>query len=369
VHKKWLTLVSICVAVALLLTGATVGCAPAAPAEEAPAEEAPVEVIQWNMWQQSTAYRRDDVDKRVWSNPWNYEVFAERIKRDTNGRLDIRVCLPAELGLKGPEVLRGIKDEIIQMSEVVGVFVSQEVPALGAQDLPFLLDSHSEIPVQMEVLKPYYQQVFDGYNAIVGPHTSPFPLMDMVFMTKKPINNLEDLKGIKMRVFGPYHCGFLSKAGASPVPMPSPEVPQALKTGVIDGVFSCTACCKSFKTWESDAIYEKPVMLWVNENPIAISKAAFNKLPPDVQQIVYDDMAWFQNELDAHHLNSTFSQELIDQCIADYGIVVADYSPEMTATLKGYCQETDWIQWEKDAGPLGTEILDKILVAVGRPRK
>ena len=154
-HKKWLTLVSICVAVALLLTGATVGCAPAAPAEEAPAEEAPVEVIQWNMWQQSSAYRRDDVDKRVWSNPWNYEVFAERIKRDTNGRLDIRVCLPAELGLKGPEVLRGIKDEIIQMSEVVGVGVSQEVPALGAQDLPFLLDSHSEIPVQMEVLKPY----------------------------------------------------------------------------------------------------------------------------------------------------------------------------------------------------------------------
>jgi len=220
----------------------------------------------------------------------------------------------------------------------------------------------------MNVLKPYYEQVFAQYDAMVGPYTSPYPLMDLVFMTKKPIKKIEDLKGLKIRVFGPYYCGFLEKAGASPVPMPSPEVPAALKTGVIDGILSCTSCGKVFKTWEAGAIYQTPIMLWVNENPIAISKTAFNALPADIQEIFMENLGWFQNELDAHHLNPAFAKEIIEQVEREHGIQTSEYIPELTATLKKYCQETDWVQWEKDAGPLGTEIMDKLLVALGRPR-
>ena len=55
-------------------------------------------------------------------------------------------------------------------------------------------------------------------------------------ITKSPINDLDDLIGMKIRSSGPYVTDALNDLGAAPVVLALPDVFAALATGIIDGV-------------------------------------------------------------------------------------------------------------------------------------
>ena len=68
----------------------------------------------------------------------------------------------------------------------------------------------------------------------------------IVNTNKKPVNKLEDLKGMKIRCTGT-SSKIVTHLGATPVAMPQTEAYDALQKGVVDGVMSPIETAKGWK--------------------------------------------------------------------------------------------------------------------------
>lgn len=105
----------------------------------------------------------------------------------------------------------------------------------------------------------------------------------------KAVEKMEDLKGLKIRTFGT-NAKFIEFLGGTPVAMPMGEVYDSLSKGVVEGLLGTWESLYSFKTGEQ--------VKYTTENygygntatfVIAMNKAKFNSLPPDIQKII-DEM-------------------------------------------------------------------------------
>ncbi|MFC1867414.1 TRAP transporter substrate-binding protein [Thermodesulfobacteriota bacterium] len=124
------------------------------------------------------------------------------------------------------------------------------------------------------------QKEFTGNNvhflAAVG-HSGDF------IYSKKPINRLEDIKGINVATWGYYSHAF-KIWGANPVSIPSPEIYDAIKRGVAD------ATNKPLSQGVSMAMYEiSPYIMTpkIGVNvvfPLVMNLDTWKRLPPDIQK-------------------------------------------------------------------------------------
>jgi TRAP-type C4-dicarboxylate transport system substrate-binding protein len=104
----------------------------------------------------------------------------------------------------------------------------------------------------------------------------------------KPVNKLEDMKGMKIRGTG--RSGDIVRAlGAVPMPIETPDLYEAIRRGVVDGAYLTMETYKGFKTgellkyntdsWKVGSVYAFYIIM---------NKAKWNALPPEEQKIFTD---------------------------------------------------------------------------------
>jgi len=106
--------------------------------------------------------------------------------------------------------------------------------------------------------------------------------------SRKPIVNVEDLKGLKLRVIpNPMFLESFGALGANPVPMPFPELYGALESKAMD------AQENPFNVILTSKFYEVQKFMSVTNhvytaNPVVISKKTWDKLSPAEQKILQE---------------------------------------------------------------------------------
>ena len=97
-----------------------------------------------------------------------------------------------------------------------------------------------------------FKLINEGFTEKSGLRTlNAFPLGFRHFYTKKPLNSVNDVKGLRMRVPNiPLYTNFAKECGISGQPMPFAEVPSALDQGVIDGGDSPLSDIVALKMYE-----------------------------------------------------------------------------------------------------------------------
>lgn len=106
--------------------------------------------------------------------------------------------------------------------------------------------------------------------------------------TSRPVSNLSDLSGLKIRVpESQIPLTLWSELGASPTPVPFTEIYNALETGVIEGGESALAQIRANAFWEP-APYLNNTRHWFNIKPVRANAEWFNSLDADLQQCLLD---------------------------------------------------------------------------------
>jgi TRAP-type C4-dicarboxylate transport system substrate-binding protein len=113
----------------------------------------------------------------------------------------------------------------------------------------------------------------------------------MVFNTKKPINNLADLQGLKFRIGGGLVNEISKSLGMNVTLKPAPESYELLSTGVMDGTLFPAESVQSFKidkvvkyaTTFPGGLYNTAFVFMMNQ-------AKYDSLPPDVKKAI-DEMS------------------------------------------------------------------------------
>lgn len=163
-------------------------------------------------------------------------LFVKKLwEQVTNGRVTLMIFPQGQLYKSGPECLDAASLGAIQMSLAPAAWLENRDPEWAIAGMSFLIDDpkhwlRAEKTPYVVALKKRLE---------TSAHLKLFSNMVFVgnqIFTKKPITKLEDLKGVKIRAFGPVQTKTFERLGAVPLDIAGPEVAVALQTGSISAV-------------------------------------------------------------------------------------------------------------------------------------
>lgn len=158
--------------------------------------------------------------------------LSERIDAMSNGRLKLRLFAASEL-VPALEVFDAVSNGAAEMAHTAALFWQGKMPAA-----PFF----TAVPFGLAPIEHVAWIEHGGGQALWDELYAPFklkPLMagntgfQMGGWYKRPVNSVEDFKGLKIRMPG-LGGQVLERLGASPVTIAPGEILPALQSGVID---------------------------------------------------------------------------------------------------------------------------------------
>jgi tripartite ATP-independent transporter DctP family solute receptor len=165
------------------------------------------------------------------------ESLGKKLEAATNGRLSLQMYPSMQLGGE-KETIEQTQIGAIQLTRVSVGALGPVVDDLNVLNMPFLFKNtvHAQKVLDGEIGDELLGKVTASANAnLVG-----LCWMDAgarsFYNTKKPIQSIADMKGLKVRVIGnPMFVDMANALGANGVAMGYDQVLSALQTGVIDG--------------------------------------------------------------------------------------------------------------------------------------
>jgi TRAP-type C4-dicarboxylate transport system substrate-binding protein len=210
-----------------------------------------------------------------------FEIRDELWKR-TNGQIFVDFKPFSMLGGE-VEVLNQLQMGAIQGMGCSSVAATNLGPRFGIVNLPFLVDSFEKLDkfVASGQIFDHFLMAMD-HQGIMGLDITGYG--NYGWATMIPVRSLKDAKEIKFRTAEAAVNQLLYQAwGFNPVAMPWPDVPIALKQGVITGLDHTPMVCNITKKFEDAKYftylnYAQGLFIWI------FNKAWFNSLPPDLQK-------------------------------------------------------------------------------------
>jgi TRAP-type C4-dicarboxylate transport system substrate-binding protein len=210
--------------------------------------------------------------------------FAEEVKKATNGGVTITVKAGGQLGFKGPEHLRAVRDGLVPMADVLNIQQIGDEPVLGTEGIPFLVGNADELKVLHKHLRPVYEQVAAKNNQKII-YMVPWPTQYLHLKVK--VDTLDGLKGIKIRVPDKGAADMLTAVGMSPVLIPWGETIPALASGAVSGVSTSAVSGVDGKFWEFLKTAYPTNHVWSSQI-VTVNLDAWKKLKPDEQKAIED---------------------------------------------------------------------------------
>lgn len=223
------------------------------------------------------------------------ENFANAVRKRTNGDVDIKIYPNSLLGGEA-EAAQGIRLGSVQMGILTSSVLTSWVPQVQVLDLPFLVTSDAQAVALNEPLTEQLGPKFEEQ----GFHLLGFSVNGARnLMSTFPIEKPEDVKGKKMRVIqSPLFVATWKAVGANPVPIPAPEIYNALQTGVVDYFDNTASNYLTFKFYEVAPYYTKIDYIYAFGTWVVADKW-WKKLPDDYKAIVTEEAVNAQKELPA----------------------------------------------------------------------
>ena len=170
-------------------------------------------------------------------HPWNLAAakVGERLKAETNGRLSLTIFPSGQLGNEAA-MLQQMQSGALDLGWIMTAELGSRVPSIAAINAPWVVDSTAK--VAKLVRDPLALSLLDVLPKETGTMGLAYGITTMrVVFSAQPIEGLEDLKGMKLRInTTPAYRDFYGLLGATPTPIPTPAVFDAMSNGQVDGL-------------------------------------------------------------------------------------------------------------------------------------
>lgn len=264
--------------------------------------------------------------------------FKESVEARSHGRIRVEVYYGAQLG-GDRDAIEGVRLGTIQMTTAgAGIFANFEAK-MGITALPYLFDSLEQAWAfnDSEVNARVGQLLLKQNMRVLANWENGFRSLTN---SVKPIENVDDLAGLKIRTpENPVILATLKALGANAGPLPWAEVYMALQQGIFDGQENPIHIIFNQKIYEvqnhlalTRHIYE-PM-------PVVVGERFWSSLTPEEQVIVKD--AAIEAQTFNRRLIKSQTEQMLEQ-MKDKGVRVT--SPDLVglreATASVYTQFVD----------------------------
>ena len=172
------------------------------------------------------------------------------------------------------------------------------------------------------------------------------------YFTKKPLNTLDDVKGLKTRVHSGVLQDLLNHLGASAQFMTFADVYPALERGVLDAAVTCSTCGIGQKWYEVTTHLTGPFPGTFGQTFITFAKREWDKMPEDIQAIIRE--VGEEYTIESAKIVFDWDAEALDLLIG-FGMIHQEFTPKMAATVRAAAVDAVVPNWAKKAGGFDSE--------------
>lgn len=213
------------------------------------------------------------------------QKFADLVAEKTGGRMKITVFPNSQIGDEAQLLQKVLAPGSRDISSLSVTILTTVDPSVGVTNLPFLFRDGKHLAA-FETSDAFEAQ---RQGLIKNRGLRMLGAWDYGFIniyTKRPVTELADLKGMKVRVPpAADYVRMFQLLGTNPTPVPFGELYMALQTGVVDGTISAiesviTSKFSEVAKFDVDARYQV-----VFGNP-TMSEKFYESLPKDIQTAI-----------------------------------------------------------------------------------
>jgi TRAP-type C4-dicarboxylate transport system substrate-binding protein len=212
----------------------------------------------------------------------NAMAFAEQVRKQTEGAVNITVKAGGQLGFKGPEHLRAVRDGLVPLADVLNIQQVGDEPFMGVESIPFLAGSIEQLKILHKYVRPEYEKIAARNNQKIL-YIVPWPTQYLHLKVK--VGDIDGLKNIKIRVPDKNAVDMLNMIGMAPVMIPWGETIPALASGAVAGVSTSAVSGVDGKFWEFLKYIYPTNHVWSSQM-LTVNLDSWKTLTEDQQQMV-----------------------------------------------------------------------------------
>ena len=279
----------------------------------------------------------------------NATEFAKNVTKKSGGRLQI-VTHPGGSLCKGGEIFRAVRTGQAQMGERFMSALGKEDPLLEIDSQPFLATSYTDA---MRLYKASKDEIAKGLEekGLIFLYAVPWPAQGLY--SKKEINNVDDLKGLKFRAYNSATIRIAELTGMAPTKIEAAEISQAFSTGAVESMITSPTTGKNKKIWENGVKYFYDIAAWFPKNMVIVNKDAWNNLDKATQDLVRKEAALAERKGWQLSKQGNVADK---KALASAGMVVG----KVNAAIQSHFEsvgKTMAKEWSEKAGSRGAAVL------------
>lgn len=288
------------------------------------------------------------------------QKFADLIAEKSGGKIKVKVFAGGVLG-GDQQTVSALQGGTIEMTALNSGILGSHVKEMAIYDFPFLFANSQEVDTVVD--GPFGQGLHKKLEekGIVGLGYWELGFRNITNGVR-PINKVEDIAGLKLRVIpNPINLDWVKALGANPVPLAWPEVYTALEQKAIDGQENPVTVIQANKLNE----VQKHLALTnhvYNPQSIIISKKVWDTFSADEKK-AFQDAA---NEAIAHQRKVSREQTATAlDALKKSGMQVTELPAEEVAKLREKMKPVV----ATHAAAVGQETVDAINAELAKLRK
>jgi TRAP-type C4-dicarboxylate transport system substrate-binding protein len=224
--------------------------------------------------------------------PW-----AEKVQADSGGRIKIEIYPSMSLGGAPPQLFGQVRDGVVDLIWTVNGYTAGLFPRSEVFELPTIY-TNDIVATNLAMRELFEQHLAEEYRdvhvAFLHVHAG-----QAIHMADAPVRHPADLKGKKLRVPGPTGIATIEQLGATPVPMPVSDLPQALTTHAVDGALIPWEIIPALKLQDSTQYQIEGENAWrlgTTTFQVSMNQARWEQLPDDLKEVFNkaSDEAWLR---------------------------------------------------------------------------
>ncbi len=304
-------------------------------------------VAQGTVWSMATEYPATTVSGEA------IAFFADRMAKESSGRLVIAPAYDAPRGLKSADIVLAIRDGQLAAGDSFAGALGRIDPLFLLSSLPFVATGPAEARRLLDAARGLYANRFAREKQRLL-YATPWPASGL--WAKKPILTPADLAGLPLRVYDATGFELFASAGARPVNLSFAETMPRIVDGSVQAVLSSGDGGAGRKLWEhlpyfTEIGYAMPLSFGTLGQPL------YDDLPVDLRGVVDRGadatQAWLW-ELLTRRIEQNYARLEANKVT----IVAADgVSPELRAALV-QAASSAIESWKHQAGPEAAAVLD-----------
>jgi len=255
--------------------------------------------------------------------------FKESVEAKSGGKLKINLYLNGTLG-GDQAVLSAVQGGTVEMSVMNSGILSSVAKELAIFDFPFLFGNEKESDAIVDGPIGKRLHALLDPKGVVG--LSYWELgYRQVTNSKRALNRVEDIEGLKLRVIpSPINVDWVKALGANPVPMPFPEVYAAMESKAIDGHENPISVIAASKFWEVQK-YVAMTNHQYNPQSVIFSKKIWDNLSGAEKKII-EESAEVASKVQREAARAAVASNL--EILKKNGMTVTQFSPAEVAKLR-----------------------------------